>query len=118
MYGSILTAENSNEEGTRDRLRYAVEEVIRACDTNATILWEMSYISQSPSIENAPFSTSFTSDPSGRFLKFPLQPEDVAFDDSLLKSVRAVWERVMGPAADGVEFMRFEERSGEDIDEE
>lgn len=117
IYGSTLLTESNSEPSTRERLRQAAEQVVGACDDTAKILWEMSYTSQSLSIDNPPVPTSFTSDPSGRILAFPPQPHDIAFDDSILDTVKAAWEKIMGPAAEGVEFMRFEPKS-EDLDEE
>ena len=117
IYGSVLMTEHDDEEGSRKRLRQAVEEVILSCDTKASVLWEMSYTSRSLSIDGAPLRAHFKSDPSGRVLALPPQHEDIAFDDGVLETVKAVWERIMGSAADGVDFMRFEESSGEEIDE-
>jgi Rab proteins geranylgeranyltransferase component A len=117
IYGSTILTESNSESSTRERLRQAAEQVVRDCDEAATLLWEMSYTSQSLSIYSPPVPTSFTSDPSGHILAFPPQPHDIAFDDSLLDTVKAAWEKILGPAAEGVEFMRFEPRF-EDLDDE
>lgn len=108
---------NSDESKAREHVRQAAEQVVQACDETATILWEMNYTSQSLSIDCPPTSASLASDPYGHILAFPIQRHDIAFDDDLLDAVQAAWEKIMGPVAEGVEFMRFEERS-EDLDEE
>jgi Rab proteins geranylgeranyltransferase component A len=75
----------------------------------------MSYIQRgraSSDLALAPFAE----DKSGRVLTFPAISLDLAFDDALLDSVKAVWGKIMGEQADYAEFLRFTERehTGED----
>jgi hypothetical protein len=109
--------EADNYDTARTRLRNAVQHIILACDTNATLLWEISYSSQSPTVDSSLHQASFTTDLSGRILAFQPFPEDIAFDDRLLDSIKAIWATIMGPSAEDLEFMRFEERSGEEAEE-
>jgi hypothetical protein len=109
--------EPENDETSRERLRQAVSQSVVACDANAALLWEMSYTISSLSIDSPPSSTSLVTDSSGRMIAFQPSREDIAFDDTLLDAVKAVWEKIIGPLAAESEFMRFEERPGEETEE-
>jgi hypothetical protein len=62
--------------------------------------------------------TPFAQDESGQILTFPPGSLDLAFDDALVESVKAVWRKIMGAEADDADFLRFEEREniGDDDD--
>lgn len=77
----------------------------------------MSYECSSFSVDNPPFSGLFTTDSSERIIEFQPLSADIAFSDSILDTVKAVWEKIMGPLAIDSEFMRFNERPGEEIQE-
>lgn len=77
----------------------------------------MSYVCSSFSVDNPPLSALFTTDSSGRMIAFQPLSADIAFNDSILETVKAVWEKIMGPLAAESEFMRFDERPGEEIEE-
>jgi hypothetical protein len=77
----------------------------------------MSYARSSLSVDNPPISTLFTTESSGRLMAFQPLSADIAFNDSILDTVKAVWEKIMGPLAAESEFMRFDERPGEEIEE-
>ena len=109
--------ESENDDAGRDRLRKAVKQTILACDATATLLWEMSYVSQSISAESGRILPLFVSDISERIMVFQPHSEDIAFDDSVLETVKAMWEKIMGPPAKELDFMRFDERPGEEIED-
>lgn len=109
--------ESENDDTTRDRLRHAVKQTILACDVNATVLWEMSYVSRTISAESGGSLPPYASDASGRIMAFQPHSEDIAFDDSVLDTVKAIWETIMGPLAEDLDFMRFDERPGEEMED-
>jgi len=117
IYGSVLMSESDIDAAVRERLRSAVGQVILACDANAVVLWEMSYVSQSISIDGPSFPAFFVTDPSGCIIAFQPNRKEIAFDDSLVDAVEAVWEKIMGPPTEDLEFMRFAERSGGEIED-
>lgn len=45
---------------------------------------------------------------SGKVLVFPTPSVDLAFDDSILDSVREMWKRIMGDGVDEAVFLRSE----------
>lgn len=110
-------SEADSDEINRERLRQAVSHTVVACDANATIIWEMNYTSTSPSLDSPPSASLFTMNLSGRIITFQPSSEDIAFDNLILDAVKAVWEKIMGPLAAESEFMRFEERPGEEAEE-
>lgn len=78
----------------------------------------MYYVQYGTSV-SAKSSKHFTSDESGYVMRFPPASLDLAFDDGLVDSVKAVWRQVMGVESKDVDFMRFEEREvvGDDDEE-
>jgi len=60
--------------------------------------------------------TFFTRDTSEQIMLLPPASLDLAFDDGLLDSVRAVWRKLMGEGVDDTEFLSFQENA--DIGEE
>lgn len=65
---------------------------------------------------NDPLATAETSDvlrydASGRILQLPDRRHDIAFDDSVLDSVKEAWERILGARSAEYDFLRFEERA-------
>lgn len=73
------------------------------------VLWSMSYV-QRGRVGSDTISKPFAQDKSGRVLTFPPTSLDLAFDDALVDSVRAVWRKTMDAEADDADFLRFEER--------
>jgi hypothetical protein len=57
-------------------------------------------------------------DRSGQIISFPPKSLDLAFDDALVDSVKAVWRKIMGAEADDADFLRFEERENIGDDED
>ena len=77
----------------------------------------MSYMQRgraSPDIILAPFAE----DKSGLILTFPAISLDLAFDDTLIDRVKAVWGKIMGEQADYAEFLSFTEREHTEEDDE
>ncbi len=48
---------------------------------------------------------------------FPPPSVDLAFDDSILDTVREMWQRIMGEEVEEADFLRFENRVGVGEDE-
>jgi Rab proteins geranylgeranyltransferase component A len=117
--GIIYASTGDTSEGGRRSLSEAVERLLRTAneDPLPRLLWSMAYIEKgrAPSITaSAPFAL----DRSGQIMSFPPKSQDLAFDDALVDSVKAVWRKVMGAAADDTDFLRFEERENIGDDED
>ena len=76
----------------------------------------MSYISSGRPI-SAEKTAPIVRDSSGRILIFPPPVLDLAFDDSIIDHVKAIWEIVLGAEADEQHFMLFEDRGGVEDEE-
>ena len=73
------------------------------------VLWSMSYVQRGKASSDT-ISKPFVQDKSGRVLTFPPASLDLAFDDALVDSVRAVWRKTTDAVSDDAGFLRFEER--------
>ena len=76
----------------------------------------MSYISKGTKVELKQ-AAGFSQDSSGHILAFHPHSQDMAFDDTLLDSVKEVWRKIVGDDLDNSEFMRFKERGEADEDD-
>lgn len=115
----IYSSTGDASEGYQKKLADAVERLLSTADENPapTVLWSMSYLEKgrAPSTE-APAPSAH--DESGLVMSFRQKSLDLAFDDTLVDSVKAVWTKIMGVEADDAEFLCFEEReiTGDDLD--
>ena len=102
------------------RLQVAVQRLINTSDepASATVLWSMSYTSNSRPASAKP-DVPYRQDKSGRIMAFPPLAHDLAFDDTILDSVKAIWSRAMGSGVSPNEFMKFDDRrdANEDADD-
>jgi Rab proteins geranylgeranyltransferase component A len=86
---------------------------VLAC-SKPEVLWTMTYRSKGRSIDSQ--AGPIQSLMSGRVMIFPPPSIDLAFDDSILESVREMWKQIMGDEIEHAEFLRFEERRAGDDD--
>jgi len=92
----------------------AVELLLRSVDEQPIprVLWRLQY-GQRAAQDTLQGITQQSSDISilnERILTFPDPSLDLAFDESVLHRVKEVWQRIMGPDAEG--FMQFDKREG------
>ena len=92
-------------------LQKATEALLSAVDASPrpTVLWSVRY-EQQPS---SGFETLPTGD---HVLSFPPPSLDLAFDDTVLDNVKAVWQKIAGD--DAGEFLVFQEREAYADDDE
>lgn len=108
FYASVIGAGSTATE----LLNVAVNSVLQTFqqDPRPSVLWSLQYEQRSaPSAGITESSTSPAQD-EHHFLRFPTYPNGVAFDDSMLDTVKARWRQIMGDAADESTFMVFEDR--------
>jgi len=81
------------------------------------VLWSMRYEQSFRPSTTAAVDRSLGSQHDEHVIMFPPMSLDLAFDDSVLGSVRKAWEKIMG--AEAKDFMVFEDRevSGDDNDD-
>ena len=109
--GVVYACTKATAESCSDRLANAVERLLTTADEALlpSLLWSMSYV-QKGRASSATKASSFTQDVSGHVMNFFPASLDLAYDDALLDSVRAVWRKIMGVEADDADFMQFQER--------
>jgi Rab proteins geranylgeranyltransferase component A len=109
--GIIYASTKVTTELWRERLANAVERLLNAGnqDPVPTLLWSISYL-QRGRASSVSIVTSFAQDESGQIITLPAPSLDLAFDDALVDSVRAVWKKIMGVEADNTDFLLFQER--------
>ena len=115
IYGStIAIGENSTA-----RLADAVNKLasLTSKDPRPSVIWSMSYV-QSGTPVFADNSRPFAQNESGHVMTFPPASLDLAFEDSLIDSVKAVWRRIMGSESEDINFMQFPDHEGMGDDED
>ncbi|GAQ45642.1 Rab geranylgeranyl transferase escort protein [Aspergillus niger] len=87
----------------------AVQKLLQsAADPNTKVLWSLRYTQLGRGAShNADLSC-----PSKSVICIPPVSLDLAFDDSLIDTVKKAWELIMGEEAAQHEFMKFEDREG------
>lgn len=87
----------------------AVQKLLQsAADPNTKVLWSLCYTQLGRGAShNADLSC-----PSKSVICLPPVSLDLAFDDSLIDTVKKAWELIMGEKAAQHEFMKFEDREG------
>lgn len=73
----------------------------------------MYFVQQESATVHVPGSV-LEQDASGKALIFPQRNHDIAFDDTILDSVKAAWEKILGERSAEYDFLRFEERRDDD----
>jgi hypothetical protein len=92
-------------------LQKAVESILSAHDSSSppTILWSVRY-------QQRASSGSETLLPNNdHVIRFPPPSMDLAFDDTVLDTVKEVWQKIVGD--DAGEFLMFQDREVYDDDE-
>ena len=90
-------------------------------DPKPDVLWSLHY-SQIVSPSATPYSNQFSSNPrtddrpsylldNSRVIRLPYLGPELALEDSVLRDVKAAWERIVGEDS-GEGFMIFEDREG------
>jgi hypothetical protein len=74
-------------------------------------LWFMQYQQNVPVAKQSEQEVS--SGELGTILRFPSPSLDISFDDTAFESVASIWSKVIGPAANNSEFLKFPDREGE-----
>ncbi|KAF2873154.1 rab geranylgeranyl transferase escort protein-like protein [Massariosphaeria phaeospora] len=92
----------SGEEGY-ELLKQATETLLSTVEVSPapTILWSIQYQQQSGPAEQSRGTTPYD-------LQFAPASLDLAFDDSIIRDVKEVWQKIMGDGA--VEFLVFDDR--------
>lgn len=109
--GVVYASTEASAKNSKERLADAVEKLLSTVNEEPApcVLWSMSYVQRGRASSDT-ISKPFAQDKSGRVLTFPPASLDLAFDDALVDSVRAVWRKTMDAEADDADFLRFEER--------
>jgi hypothetical protein len=117
--GVIYASTGDKSEGCRQSLTDAVKRLLSTAneDPSPSILWSMSYIERGR-VPSTTAPAPFAHDESGQIMTFPQNSLDLAFDDALVDSVKAVWKKIMGAEADDAEFLLFEERENIGADDD
>ncbi|PWY83521.1 rab geranylgeranyl transferase escort protein [Aspergillus heteromorphus CBS 117.55] len=90
----------------------AVQKLLEmAADPNAKVLWSLRYTQLGRSSVDGTPVPNITC-PSKNVICLPPASLDLAFDDSLIDTVKNAWELIMGEEASQHEFMQFEDREG------
>jgi Rab proteins geranylgeranyltransferase component A len=87
-------------------------------DDQPAVIWSLHYTQLGRSAEH---SASAAISSTGSAPIICLQPPslDLAFDDSVIGEVKAIWKKVLGiEEAQGQDFLLFEDREGTDVDDE
>lgn len=94
----------------------AIDSVLATSDIgDASVLWSMNYITHGPVEQDTDFLVENLKE--SKVLVFPERVHDLAFDDTTLDQVKAVWEVILGDRSKEYDFLRFDERH-DDNDEE
>ncbi|KAF2403249.1 hypothetical protein EJ06DRAFT_541950 [Trichodelitschia bisporula] len=100
-------------------LESAIATLLTAVNEPSTphILWSLQFKQHHPTDSNQATSQNFAE--ATQVLSFPPPSSDLVFDDSILDSVKSVWERITESDADRGDFLVFGERGalGEEYDE-
>jgi len=110
---SVLYASTSLPgKGGAALLETAVDTLLATVDVSPqpAILWSVQYQQQQSS-----GSEAFSGNNSDQVLRFDTPSFDLAFDDSVFDSVKAVWQKIVGD--EGGDFLVFADREAYDDDE-
>src|ERR1700742_2771320 len=96
-----------------DRLKNAVSAFLVSMNAIDTVLWSLSFRVTGPAV-NVLSDSPISPKSSSRIMVFPRRPHDIAFDDTVLDTVKGVWKAIVGDeVAAESSFLRFEERESE-----
>ena len=68
-------------------------------------------------IESTPRNSHVRDDASGRVIVLPERAHDLAFDDTVLDSVKDAWETILGKRSVEYDFLRFEDHKDPNEDD-
>lgn len=111
--GIIYASTIRDPANAQDSLKHATELAlgVGSSDTErAKVLWSMAYTVDEP-LATTPDSNELSCDTTGQILQLPDRRHDVAFDDSILDSIKVAWEKILGERSAEYDFLRFEERA-------
>lgn len=111
IYASTLRLTGTLEEDDIQRLDAGVARLLDATpvsDLKPEVLWSLKYRAKGRSTDTkaGPVLTAM----SGKVMMFPPASIDLAFDDSILESVKEMWKSIMGDEVEEEDFMKVEER--------
>ncbi|KAF1809159.1 hypothetical protein P152DRAFT_468583 [Eremomyces bilateralis CBS 781.70] len=115
-YGQSVLYASVDGAGNEETLKHAVASLLDPVQEESTskVLWSMYFEHK----YHQPVQDAVDAGKDDRVLVIPETPQDLTFDDSILDSVKEIWQKVMGP--DVTDFLVFEERESnlDDDDEE
>ena len=116
--GIIYASTLDDGSACQERLEAALSNVLSTSEDaeTAKTLWIMTYTTRGPPAINSSFY-SYTYNSTHPVMCFPDRKHDIAFDDSVLDSVKAAWEAVLGEKSAEYDFLRFEERKSTNEDD-
>jgi hypothetical protein len=109
VYGSVSIP---GQEG-QSLLDAAISKLLQTFagpENEPAVLWTLRYTQLGLSSGNDLAACIYKSGKSDRVVYFPPRSLDIAFDDSVIDAVKAVWKMVMGDEARDEDFMTFEDR--------
>ncbi|GKZ33848.1 Rab proteins geranylgeranyltransferase component A [Aspergillus brasiliensis] len=105
VYSSVNVPGSEGQSMVETAVRKLLQS---AADPNTKVLWSLRYTQLGRGAsQNASLSC-----PSRNVICLPPVSLDLAFDDSLIDTVKKAWELIMGDEAAQHEFMKFEDREG------
>jgi hypothetical protein len=110
----ILGVVYATTSGDQDLITLAIEQLLRCIDepTKPRVLWQLQYQQRS----GAPSSSGGVD--GEKFIALPASSVNLAFDENILDSVKAAWQKITG--GEPQDFLVFEDRNpvGDDDDDE
>jgi RAB protein geranylgeranyltransferase component A len=109
--GLLYASTSLSSEKGRVLLRRAVDALLASVEVSPTpgVLWSAQYR------QNASSGSEILPANSKQVISFPPPSLDLAFDDTILDNVKAVWQKIVGE--DGGEFLVFQDREQYDDEE-
>lgn len=109
VYGSVSIPGTPGQR----LLESAVNQFVQLVgDSAVKVIWSLRYTQEGRSDDSLDVARVTGSHPSNNIICFPPPSLDLAFDDTMIDQVKAVWKMIMGGDAADEEFMSFEDREG------
>jgi hypothetical protein len=109
--GVIYGSYQSDDPHARSHLQAALTKLLPNPDMATTIssIWSLTFSSHRSPTQNDVARQIET----GHVIKLPTRLQDIAVQDEILDDVELLWKAILGPEANGLSFMRFDQREAE-----
>ncbi|RAL10988.1 putative Rab geranylgeranyl transferase escort protein [Aspergillus homomorphus CBS 101889] len=108
LYGSVSISGSDGQALIESAVQQLLES---AAGPDAKVLWSLRYTQLGRAIGSETGSVQSVN-LADRIVRLPPSSLDLAFDDSLIDTVKDAWQAIMGDDAIDHEFMTFEDREG------